>query len=55
MVLMDENTAPPGASLQGVGQGRRQRILAESIKKGEHNLFLLPLCKLQQSLTSPQQ
>jgi hypothetical protein len=29
MVLMDENTAPPGASSEGVGQGRNQRVLAE--------------------------
>jgi len=32
MVLMDEHTTPPGASLQGVGRGRSQRILAKSIK-----------------------
>jgi hypothetical protein len=29
---MDENTAPLGASSQGVGRARRQRVLAESIK-----------------------
>jgi hypothetical protein len=26
MVLMDENTAPLGASLEGVGQGLHQRV-----------------------------
>ena len=32
MVLMEEHTPPPGASLQGVGRGRRRRVLSESIK-----------------------
>jgi hypothetical protein len=32
MVLMDEHTPPPGAYAEGVGQGRRRRILVESIK-----------------------
>jgi len=32
MVFMDEHTAPLGVSSQGVGQGSRQRVLAESIK-----------------------
>jgi hypothetical protein len=55
MVLMDKNTAAPGVFLQGVGRGRRQRVLAESIKKGEDILFLLPLCKLQQLLAHSRQ
>jgi len=45
MVLMDEHTPPLGASSHGVGHGRRRRVLSES-KKGEKNLFLPPLCKL---------
>ena len=32
MFLMEEHTPPPGASLQGVGRGRRRRVLSESIK-----------------------
>ena len=35
MVLLAEHTPPPGASAEGVGQGRHQRVLAESIKSGE--------------------
>jgi hypothetical protein len=31
MGLMDEHTAPLGASLQGVGRGHRRRVLSESI------------------------
>jgi len=31
MGLMDEHTAPLGASLQGVGRGCHQRVLVESI------------------------
>jgi hypothetical protein len=32
MVLMDERTPSPGAYVEGVGRGRRQRVLVESIK-----------------------
>jgi hypothetical protein len=41
MVLLAEHTPtpPPGASSQGVGQGRRQRVLAESIKQ-RRKLFI---------------
>jgi hypothetical protein len=35
MVLLAEHTPPPGAPAEGVGQGRRRRVLAESIKSGE--------------------
>ena len=31
MVLLDEHTPSPGASAKGVGQGRRPRVLVESI------------------------
>jgi hypothetical protein len=33
MVLMDEHAPPPGAYTEGVGRGRRRRILVESIKQ----------------------
>ena len=35
MVLLAEHTPPPGAPAEGVDQGRRRRVLAESIKSGE--------------------
>ena len=31
MVLLDEHTPPPGASVNGDGQGRHQRVEVESI------------------------
>jgi hypothetical protein len=39
MVLMEEHTPTPGASSQGVGRGRRQRVLSESIKYRRNNFF----------------
>ncbi len=31
MVLMNKRTPPPGAYVEGVGRGRRQRVLVESM------------------------
>jgi hypothetical protein len=42
MVLIDKNTALPGASLQGVERGRRQRVLAESIKQRRKKIISTP-------------
>ena len=55
MALLAEHAPPPsptpGASLEGVDQGRHKRVLT----KGENNVFLLPLCQWKQSLTCHQQ
>ncbi len=51
MVLMAEHAPPPGTSAEGVGLGRRQMVLAESIIQEKIIYLLLSLCQLQQSLT----
>jgi hypothetical protein len=43
MVLMDEHTPPPGAYAEGVGRGRRQRILVESIKQRRKKKYFYSL------------
>jgi hypothetical protein len=56
MVSIDENTPHPREPLQkGLGKVAFKWFNIELQIKGKNNLFLLPFCKLQQSLVRRQQ